>query len=117
MPNVLRMSTRMHPYVQPHPRSRMLPAQEKPAGSEIKRLVSRLKRLITTAIFAANSAQERGEHFRMVDLRLAATYSAKKLRDIIDGKTDKSFEMLNLQDAIRVLEDVLYKGTTRGNRS
>ena len=110
MSNVMRMSTRMHPFVQPFPAKNMLPIQDKQtAESQIKALVSKLKRLITTARIEAGSAQKEENHYLMINLRIAATYAAKKLRDLVDGKTSIIDEGLFLKDAIRVLEDVLKK--------
>jgi len=73
-------------------------------------LISKIKKLITMARIGADDEDKKGDLFRMINFRIAAAYAEQKLRDVVDGKVDRSkaTEEMVLKEGIRVLEEVLY---------
>ena len=74
-----------------------------------RQLFSTLKKLITQAQGKAHDAYLMGDLKKMADLRKAADYASKKLKEIVDGKVSAQSIDNELRDAIKAVETQLSK--------
>lgn len=103
----LKMSAKL-PFPQPPDNKKARPPLVGKEESTIS-LVSRIKKLITTARIKAAESEERGDDSSVTELVIASAIASDKLRSVIDGKVNRWFtnERRELLEGIRVLEDAL----------
>ena len=73
----------------------------------IRDLVQTLKKLNTELQLRRKEAEEAGDHHRSEDLRIIFSYTAEKLRAVVDGMVTGYDAIEDLRDTIRIAKKAL----------